>query len=101
MLDVLNYFKKKFPSAEFYLILGADSYQDIENWHQYKKVLENPIIVVTRDNENDLKKRDGVSFIYSKDKSNISSTLIREALSGIEACTLRYIIYNNLYKKEV
>ena len=54
MLNVLDHFKKEAPAIEFYLILGGDSYKDIENWHQYEKVLENPIIVVTRDDKNNL-----------------------------------------------
>lgn len=47
--DTLAHLKEKFPSTSFSIIMGSDSFQNIEKWKNAKHLLKNyPIIVYPR-----------------------------------------------------
>lgn len=45
-IDTLTYLKEKYPSLEFSIILGADSYQNIHKWKNGDQILNNNDILV-------------------------------------------------------
>lgn len=48
-VHTLAYLKEKFPFEHFTIIMGSDSYQNLPNWKNYEKILEeNSIIVYMR-----------------------------------------------------
>ncbi len=48
-IDTVRYFKKKFPSATCYLIVGMDAFLEVDTWKSYGTFFDLiPIIVMTR-----------------------------------------------------
>jgi nicotinate-nucleotide adenylyltransferase len=48
-IDTISYLKEKSPIHEFSVIMGSDSFQNLENWKNYKNLIkENEIIIYER-----------------------------------------------------
>ena len=48
-IDTLTYLSEKYPQHEFSIIMGGDSFQNIEKWKNYKLILNNyPIFIYQR-----------------------------------------------------
>jgi nicotinate-nucleotide adenylyltransferase len=45
-VDTLAYLKEKYPGHEFAIIMGSDSFKNIEKWKNYKVILENHRIFI-------------------------------------------------------
>jgi len=39
-IDLVQYFKNKYPDDELYLIIGEDSYKDFKTWTRWKDILK-------------------------------------------------------------
>ena len=39
-IDLLQYFKEKYPNDKFYLIIGEDSYKEFKTWTRYEDILK-------------------------------------------------------------
>lgn len=39
-IDLVQYFKKKFPTDNLYLIIGEDSYNDFKTWTRWEEILD-------------------------------------------------------------
>ncbi len=51
-INTIKHFVKLYPNAEFYLLMGADQYQNLHLWHQYEDILKLvKIVVANRDND--------------------------------------------------
>lgn len=47
--STLAYLKEKYPSREFFVIMGSDSFQNIAKWHNYRAIVDHyPILVYMR-----------------------------------------------------
>jgi len=111
--------KEKFPDTEFSLIMGADSFFEIEKWHDPETVLKNSSLVVAdRDygktgislntQKTHLQTVYGtkISFIRA-DEVDISSEHLREMLSNgrrgtekyLPPAVLSYILSHHLYSR--
>ena len=93
-VDTLKQFRKRYPSAEFYFIIGSDNIRQIRTWREYETILGMVTLCVTR--------RPGWSLRIPEELSDtriaffpspmwgISSTLIREYLAQNLSC--RYLV---------
>lgn len=39
-IDLVQYFKEKFPNDELYLIIGEDSFKEFKTWTRYEDILK-------------------------------------------------------------
>ena len=101
--QILEKLKEEQPNDEFYLVIGADNANTLYKWKCYKKIIENGIIVVARDNIKINLKIDNL-IIINKNFGYISSTNIRSNLEEykdfINEKVYNYIIRNKLYESE-
>lgn len=111
--QVLDYFKKKYPSDEIYFITGTDNLSYFKSWKRYKYILNNYyILAINRGNDIDKLLKD---FNLYKDKiiitnikvSIMSSTLIRSLVNNnksilkyVDRKVNNYIKLNKLYIKK-
>ena len=82
--ELLQRVQQKYPSKEFYFIIGEDNVEQLANWHNAEWLLQHAnFIVVTRTcdhtNWSELSYLKRLHFV-SAPAINISSTQIREAL---------------------
>ncbi len=109
ILDRLN---EEVPTDDFYLIIGADNLPKFNLWENYKKILQNKVIVLQRNdinfNEYIEKYEEKDNFIGISDFKyiNISSTEIRNMIKNkdlnnlskyMNSDEIEYILKNNLY----
>lgn len=112
----LELLKDKYIDSEFYFIMGADSFYEIDTWYEYKEIFKLATIVVFdrtyKNNELNLYKikekyeleLDANIFILEFKKSIISSTYIRNTIYNedfdincIDENVLKYIKEHRLY----
>lgn len=81
-VNTLEYFKKKFPEDELYLIIGEDSYQNFTTWFRFDDILNlATLMVVKRGNEKDLEKTIPCEeLVIGKDFLESSATKVRQKL---------------------
>ncbi|NIQ97916.1 MAG: nicotinate (nicotinamide) nucleotide adenylyltransferase [Desulfuromonadales bacterium] len=46
-VHTLEILREEYPEAEFYFLMGMDSFRDLASWHQYQRLFELAHIVVT------------------------------------------------------
>ncbi|MFA5780151.1 MAG: nicotinate-nucleotide adenylyltransferase [Elusimicrobiota bacterium] len=102
--QTLKYFRKEYPSAELFFIVGSDSAADLKNWKNVKEIMQLSKIVFAE--------RKGCKTKIKKDFlklegiiADISSTDIREKIKKyfsikglVPAVIEKYIKKNGLYK---
>lgn len=112
--QTLKYFRRKYPIAELYFVIGSDSAKDLKNWKNVKKIMQLCKIVFTErkgykvgisaaggsvsGRKKDFLKLDGII-------ADISSTDIRKKIKKrfsvkglVPPAIERYIKKNGLYK---
>jgi len=101
--QTLKYFRKKYPLAELYFVIGSDSARDLKNWKNVKEIIRLSRIVFAE--------RKGYKAKYKKDFlklegkiANISSTDIRKKIKKhfsvkklVPPAIGKYIKKNGLY----
>lgn len=102
--------REKYPSYEFYMIVGDDIISCIKKWEEGKELLKiGKFIVVPQLGSKKVKLNGDFTYIDNGDfiQSNISSTSIRERIKNnqmIEAIVpstlIAYIIRQGLYRRE-
>ena len=114
--DTLMEIKEKYLNAEFYEIIGEDSFNYFVEWKNYKEILQNSkIIVLKRKNRNEDERKNVLKdiklkerFIYIENEHfNYSSTNVRENIelgkpitNMVPSLVEKYIEKNNLYRKK-
>ncbi|MBA4166119.1 MAG: nicotinate-nucleotide adenylyltransferase [Chitinophagaceae bacterium] len=91
-IDTLTYLAEKFPSHQFSIIMGSDSFQNITSWKNYKQILNHyRIIIYERPGFAILNNVDGASLtILKAPMLEISSTYIRKTIG--EGKSIRYLV---------
>ena len=48
-IDTLTYLREKYPQHEFSIVMGSDSYQNLDRWKNYRQLLKDtPVIIYQR-----------------------------------------------------
>ncbi len=101
--DTIEYFKKLYPEDELYFIIGDDSYNNFESWHEPQRILDASTVLV-------FPREGGVVYPPFKEvkmeKIKISSKDIRQRIKNGKDCkkllpkeVLDYIIKGELYTR--
>lgn len=114
--QTLNHFKKIYPNDDIYFICGSDNLKEIDEWKEYKYILNNFKLLVIKRNDDDIEK---IIYNYHYFENNIivaniplnyiSSTKIRKMLKNaviknitdtmLNENVLHYIKTKKLYNK--
>ncbi len=91
-IDTLTYLSEKFPNHSFSVIMGSDSYQNLEAWKNYQLLIQHyPIIVYERPGFPPQKKySEGRIEILKAPLLEITSTYIRKTVR--EGKSIRYLV---------
>ena len=94
-IDTIMYLKNKFKKSDIYMVIGNDQYNNLDNWKDYSKIINEVNIVcfnrkISNFKNNNISNIDFVDFNY-----HISSSEIRNKIS----CGKMEEIKNFLTKK--
>ncbi|MBO5004110.1 MAG: nicotinate (nicotinamide) nucleotide adenylyltransferase [Clostridia bacterium] len=117
-IDVFRLIKNKYKNDEIYFIMGADNFENILNWKEYRELISNYRFILLNRNKINLEKLICQNEILNKYRNNfycinnmkeieISSTFIRNKIKigeielikdMLDVNVLQYIEKNELYK---
>ena len=98
-VDTLTYLKEKHPEHEFAIIMGSDSYSNIDKWKNYQLLLKNySIYIYIRPGFEIEKPAEKNIKIINAPLLEISSTRIRELIKNNK--TFRYLV-PDVVKEEI
>ncbi|NSL89472.1 nicotinate (nicotinamide) nucleotide adenylyltransferase [Chitinophaga solisilvae] len=94
-VDTLAYLGEKFPTQEFAIIMGSDSFQNLPRWKNYEHIVKNYPIYVYRRPGHEIKETYGASpEILDAPMLDISATDIRKWIK--EGKSVRYMVSDNV-----
>jgi len=106
-INTLSYLKEKYPDHEFSIIMGSDSFQQLDKWKSFEEIIANyKILIYCRPGFNVENKLNADTEILNSPLLGISSTGVRELIRNGKS--IRYlvpekvrkeIIENQYYKK--
>ena len=89
--DTMTYLTEKFPENNFTIIMGSDSFQNIDKWKNFKTILNNHSICIYKREGFEIKNTFGGNvLILESPKIEISATNIRELIK--EGKSIRYLV---------
>lgn len=92
-VDTLTYLQEKYPTNEFSVIMGSDSYQNLPKWKNYNWLLKNySVYVYRRPKHENISVYSGAKDIHILNAPllPISSTAIRKDIK--EGRSIRYLV---------
>ena len=91
-INTLTYLTEKFPSHQFAVIMGSDSYQNLPEWKNYQQLLNNyAVYVYERPGFTPENKYENATVHFLKAPLlEISSTYIRKAVK--DGKSIRYLV---------
>jgi len=94
-IDTLTYLTEKFPTQEFTIIMGSDSFQNITRWRNYQQIIRNyPIYVYLRPGHEVSETHGARVEVLKAPMLDISSTDIRKWIQ--EGKSIRYLVPDNV-----
>jgi nicotinate-nucleotide adenylyltransferase len=94
-IDTLTYLTEKFPTQEFAIIMGSDSFQNITRWRNYQQILKNySIYVYERPGHPVTDTHGGDVQVLQAPLLDISATSIRNWIK--EGKSIRYLVPDNV-----
>jgi nicotinate-nucleotide adenylyltransferase len=93
-IDTLTYLFEKYPKHQFTVLMGSDSYQNLNKWKNYELLVKNYSLVVY--NRQNFEVKDNVynATILNAPLLDISSTLIRNLIK--EKKSIKYLVPNTV-----
>jgi len=89
--NTLTFLSEKYPEHQFSLIMGSDSYQNLEKWKNYETIINNyPVYVYKREGHEIKKTLDKEAVILNAPIIQISASQIREHIKL--AKSIRYLV---------
>ena len=89
--NTLTSLSEKYPEHQFALIMGSDSYQNLDKWKNYESIVNNyPIYVYKREGFEIKKSFDKAPVILNAPIIQISASQIREYISSGKS--IRYLV---------
>jgi nicotinate-nucleotide adenylyltransferase len=92
-VDTLAYLQEKYPSYQFAIIMGSDSFQNLPKWKNYTYILKNyPIYIYKRPQHETIPAYPGAKKIILLEAPllPISATYIRKAVQ--QGKSIRYLV---------
>jgi nicotinate-nucleotide adenylyltransferase len=89
-IDTLTYLQEKYPSYEFAVILGSDSFQNINKWKNYDQLLKNYSMYVYMRPGFEVMQTGSSVKILKAPLLEISATHIREAIKAGKS--IKYLV---------
>jgi len=78
-VDTVEHFRRQLPSADLFLIIGADSYRELDTWRRWRDLVEMVTLVVLRRPGSEVAVAGGV-IVLDNAPLDVSSTELRERL---------------------
>lgn len=96
-IDSLNYLDEKYPSNQFYMILGSDNLVHLHEWKNYQELLaRSQLYVYPRPGSDPKKYSDQYDFhLLEAPLIGISSSMIRESFR--KGKDMRYFVPSRVY----
>jgi len=89
--NTLTFLSEKYPQHQFSLIMGSDSYQNLDKWKNYETIINNyPVYVYKREGHEIKKTFDKEAVILNAPIIQISASQIREHIRL--AKSIRYLV---------
>ncbi len=89
--NTLTFLSEKYPEHQFSLIMGSDSYQNLDKWKNYETIINNyPVYVYQREGHEIKKTFDKEAIILNAPIIQISASQIREYIRS--AKSIRYLV---------
>jgi len=90
-IDTLTYLKEKNPDDSFSIIMGSDSFQNLNKWKNYKMITEAHTIYVYKRNGFEINNTHGANIIeLNAPLLQISATYIRELIKAGKS--IKYLV---------
>lgn len=118
-LHLLMYFREQFPEDDLYLVMGADSFRELELWYRYKELLSLTHLVVMNREGGDVLSLEERARRYINNyqasitlitgiRLDVSSSMLRRMVQDhlpikhlLPEGVARYIEKERLYQKQV
>jgi nicotinate-nucleotide adenylyltransferase len=97
--DTLIYLSEKYPNKKFSIIMGSDSYQNIEKWKNYKYIINNYNVLIFQRPTFLIKEKlpENIKIVEAP-LLEISSTIIRKNIK--EKKSIKYLV-TDAVKEEI
>lgn len=92
--DTITYFKSVYPDDELYLIMGADMFLTLEQWHNFRYIMDNVTILTAPRNKCDFEQLNTKLDCYSK--YFCKAYITKEFIEDLSSTKIRDMINNNL-----
>ena len=89
--NTLTFLSEKYPEHQFSIIMGSDSYQNLDKWKNYETIINNYPVYVYKREEHEIKKTfDKEAITLNAPIIQISASQIREHIRS--AKSIRYLV---------
>lgn len=97
-IDTLTYLNEKYPAHTFYIVMGSDSYANIDKWKNGNILLEKyQIIVYQRPGFEVASKNNKLTILENAPLLDISASYIRNAIKDNKS--VKYLLTENVWKQ--
>lgn len=96
-IDTLTHLSEKYQQHQFTVIMGSDSYSNLEKWKNYKSLIKSYAIIVYNRPNNIVQENKYNATILDAPMLDISSTFIRNAIKANKS--VRYLVHEKVYEE--